>query len=93
MTPNELTSYVDDHITTEREILNQYIEKLKLKDILSNGSLNKLITEDALSSQMVSSLINDNGIANSINKHLMKAAKLLYLNTEVFLIDSVDEDE
>ncbi|MCK5103796.1 MAG: hypothetical protein KAR17_13320, partial [Cyclobacteriaceae bacterium] len=85
--------YVDEHITSEREILNKYIENLKSKDILYNGSLNKLIIEDALSSQMVSSLINDNGIANSINKHLMKAAKLLYLNTEVILVESKEEDE
>ena len=93
MTADELADYVDEHITSEREILNQYIEKLKSKDILYNGSLNKLIIEDALSSQMVSSLINDNGIANSINKHLMKAAKLLYLNTEVILVESKEEDE
>jgi hypothetical protein len=39
----------------------------------------------------VTSLINDNRIVNSINKHLMKAAELLYLNSNVLLLEQFDE--
>lgn len=87
------TDSIIERINRERETLNEYIEKSKSKDILYNGTLSSLILDKALDSQMVTSLINDSRIANSINKHLVKAAELLYLNTEVLLMELVDEDE
>jgi hypothetical protein len=36
---------------------------------------------------MVSSLINDNALTTAITKHLIQAAELLYLNTEVLMIE------
>ena len=85
-------SSLEERIIAERALLNNYIEKLKSKDILYNGSLNELINEKALSSEMVTSLINDSRITNSINKHLIKAAQLLYLNTEVVLIENIEDE-
>ncbi len=82
-----------NQINRERETLNEYIDKSKAEDILYNGSLSKLIQKNALNSTMVTSLINDNRIANSINKHLMKAAELLYLNSNVLLAEQSDEDD
>ena len=82
-----------DKINQERLTLERYIEKSKTRDILYNGSLGDLINEKAIDSSMVTSLINDSRIANSINKHLMKAAELLYLNANVLLLDQTDEDD
>jgi len=82
-----------EQINKERATLDQYVEISKSKDILYNGALSKLIQGKELDSIMVTSLINDNRIANSINKHLIKAAELLYLNSDVILVDQADEDE
>ncbi len=80
-----------NQINQEREVLEKYLEKTKAKDILHNGSLSQLILDQKLSGTMVTSLINDSRIAYSINKHLMKASELLYLNTDVILSDHVDD--
>lgn len=82
-----------DQINKERQTLNDYVEKSKSKDILYNGSLSDLINEKAIESTMVTSLINDSRIVNSINKHLMKAAELLYLNSNVLLLEYADEED
>jgi hypothetical protein len=37
---------------------------------------------------MVSSLINDNALTTAITKHLILAAELLYLNTDVLMIEA-----
>jgi len=81
-----------DQINKERETLNQYIEKSKSNDILYNGSLSKLISEKAIDSKMVTSLINDSRIANAISKHLIRAAKLLYLNLNVLNTEHLDDE-
>ena len=83
---------LEKRINEERTHLNNYIEKLKTNDLLYNGSLNKLISENALTSEMVTSLINDSRITNSINKHLMKATELLYINTSELLVESQDDE-
>jgi phosphate:Na+ symporter len=80
-----------EQINKERQTLDQYVEKSKSKDILYNGALSKLISQKAIDSNMVTSLINDNRVANSIIKHLIKAAELLYLNINVILIEQLDE--
>ena len=90
--PLETEEFIDQ-INKERLVLNKYIELSKSKDILYNGSLNELISKKVIDSAMVTSLINDNRIVNSINKHLMKAAGLLYLNSNVLLLEQADEDE
>ena len=82
-----------DQINKERQTLNEYVEKSKSKDILYNGSLSQLISEKAIDGIMLTSLINDSRIANSINKHLMKAAELLYLNSNVILIEQLEEED
>jgi phosphate:Na+ symporter len=90
--PNPLeTGPLLDQINKERKTLDAYIEKSKAKDILFNGSLSILINKKAIDSHMVTSLINDYRIANSIIKHLIKAAELLYLNINVILIEQIDE--
>jgi phosphate:Na+ symporter len=81
----------EKQINEARNLLNKYVEKLKTKDLLYNGTLNKLIREDVLTAEMVTSLINDSRITNSINKHLMKAAELLYINTGELMIQDPDE--
>lgn len=86
-------SKLEEHINTERDRLKEYIEKLKSKDILYNGSLSKLINNKALTSEMVTSLINDSRIASSINKHLIKAAELLYVNTNLLLVEHLEDEE
>lgn len=80
-----------DRINHEREILEKYVENSKSKDILHNGSLSQLIMDKKLSDKMVTSLINDSRIVYSISKHLIKAAELLYLNTDVILADTAEE--
>ena len=82
-----------DKINKERATLDEYVEKSKSKDVLYNGSLSKLIQGKELDSTMVTSLINDNRIANSISKHLIKAAELLYLNSDVILVDQTEDEE
>ncbi len=84
---------LEKRINEERTHLNNYIEKLKTNDLLYNGSLNKLISENALTSEMVTSLINDSRITNSINKHLMKATELLYINTSELLVENHEDQE
>ena len=86
------TSAFLDQINKERQILAKYVEKSKDKDILYDGSLSDLISEKAIDSTMVTSLINDNRIVNSINKHLIKAAELLYLNSNVLLLEQQDDE-
>lgn len=90
--PMETEAFLDK-INKERLTLQQYVEKSKSRDILYNGSLIELISEKAIDSAMVTSLINDSRIASSINKHLMKAAELLYLNSNVLLLDQADGDD
>jgi phosphate:Na+ symporter len=80
-----------NRINHEREILEKYLEKSKSKDILHNGSLSQLILDKKINEKMVTSLINDSRIVYSISKHLIKAAELLYLNTDVILADSAEE--
>lgn len=82
---------IEHKINEERNHLKRYIEKLKTNDLLFNGSLNRLIANHAITSEMVTSLINDNRISNSINKHLMKAAELLYVNTGELLSEPIDD--
>ena len=89
--PGETESFLDK-INEERLVLQEYIERSKSKDILYNGSLSSLIHQKAIESTMVTSLINDSRIANSINKHLMKAAELLYLNSNVLLAEQSEDD-
>jgi len=74
-----------ESINQERALLEEYLEKSKSKDVLHNGSLPQLILDKKLTDEMVTSLINDSRIVYSINKHLMKASALLYLNTDVIL--------
>jgi len=80
-----------NRINHEREILEKYLEKSKSKDILHNGSLSQLILDKKINEKMVTSLINDSRIVYSISKHLIKAAELLYLNTDVILADTAEE--
>jgi phosphate:Na+ symporter len=87
------THRILDKINKERATLDEYVEKSKSKDVLYNGSLSKLIQGKELDSTMVTSLINDNRIANSISKHLIKAAELLYLNSDVILADQTEDEE
>lgn len=89
--PKETSAFLDQ-INKERQILADYVEKSKAKDILYDGSLSDLISEKAIDSAMVTSLINDNRIVNSINKHLIKAAELLYLNSNVLLLEQQDDE-
>ena len=49
------------------------------------------ILDKKINGKMVTSLINDSRIVYSISKHLIKAAELLYLNTDVILADTVEE--
>jgi phosphate:Na+ symporter len=84
--------HILDHINSERKTLHAYIRKFKSEDILYNGSLNQLILDNKLTSAMVTSLINDSRIADSISKHLIKAAELLYLNSDVMLYEQAEND-
>ncbi len=84
---NENIEEIIRRINHERETLEKYLEISKSKDILHNGSLSQLILDKKLTDAMVTSLINDSRIVYSISKHLIKAAELLYLNTDVILTD------
>jgi len=91
MTPtHENIEDIINRINHERETLEKYLEKSKSQDILHNGSLSQLILDKKLNDAMVTSLINDSRIVYSISKHLIKAAELLYLNTEVILTDQAE---
>jgi phosphate:Na+ symporter len=82
---------VMDKINKERLLLQTYIENSKKYDVLYNGAISQLIIDKKLTGTMVTSLINDSRIVNSINKHLVKASALLYLNSDVVLRDHPDE--
>jgi phosphate:Na+ symporter len=81
------TKHLLDQINSQRQLLDDYIKQFKSEDILHNGSLSQLILEKKLTGAMVTSLINDSRIADSVSKHLIKAAELLYLNADVLLDD------
>ena len=40
---------------------------------------------------MVSSLINDNALTSAITKHLILAGELLYLNTDVLMVEAEEQ--
>lgn len=82
---------VMDKINKERLLLQTYIENSKKYDVLYNGAISQLIIDKKLTGTMVTSLINDSRIVNSINKHLVKASALLYLNADVMLREQADE--
>jgi hypothetical protein len=82
---------VMDKINKERLLLQTYIENSKKYDVLYNGAISQLIIDKKLTGPMVTSLINDSRIVNSINKHLVKASALLYLNTDVLIRDHPDK--
>jgi phosphate:Na+ symporter len=84
-------SKIMDKINKERGLLQNYIDNSKKHDVLYNGGISQLIIDKKLTGPMVTSLINDSRIVNSINKHLVKASALLYLNTDVLIRDHPDE--
>jgi len=80
------------HIETRSIKLEKQKEKIRENDVLFNGTLDRLIRDKAITSKMASSLINDSAIVASISKNLIKAAELLYIETDVLTIGLLNDN-
>lgn len=89
----ELTDLVNDHIDKRHQKFSKHKDNRKKFDVLFNGTIDKLIRNEVVTPEMASSLVNDNSLTNAITKHLILAAELLYLNTDVLMIEAEEQFE
>jgi phosphate:Na+ symporter len=78
---------LNNHIESRLEQFDKQKGKIKQNDLLFNGTLDKLIRDKVITSEMASSLINDSAIVANISKTLIRSAELLYLETELLIIE------
>ncbi len=81
------------HIETRGAKLERLELQIKEYDVLFNGTLDQLIRNKAISSEMASSLNNDSATVANISKNLIKAAELLYIQTDLLIVNLPDELE
>jgi len=67
------------------------LDRRRKFDVLFNGTIDKLIRDKVITQEMVSSLINDNALTSAITKHLILAGELLYLNTDVLMVEAEEQ--
>ncbi len=89
---DEINELALAHIEARHKKLKRHLLRIRNDDVLFNGTLDRLIRDKEITTEMASSLINDSALTASITKHLIKAAELLYLNTDILLTDIVVED-
>lgn len=72
----------DENPARHLKTLDRLGEKAKKSDILIDGTLDKLIRKGLITSEMAISLPNDSNYVADICKHLIEAAKLLYIEMD-----------
>lgn len=80
---DEINELALAHIETRHKKLKRHLLRIRNDDVLFNGTIDRLIRDKEITTEMASSLINDSALTASITKHLIKAAELLYLNTDI----------
>jgi phosphate:Na+ symporter len=90
---DEINKLALTQIEVRQKKLKRHLLRIRNDDVLFNGTLDRLIRNKEITSEMASSLINDSALTASIAKHLIKAAELLYLNTDILLTDIIIEAE
>jgi phosphate:Na+ symporter len=70
--------------------LEKLKEDVKLKDALIDGTLDELIRKEMITSEMAASLANDSNYVTDICRHMIAAAELLYIQSDM-LLDEVPE--
>lgn len=65
--------------------LEKLKEKIKEEDVMIDGSLDKLVREDRITLEMASTLANDSNYVKDICTHLIKAAELLYTESDLMV--------
>jgi phosphate:Na+ symporter len=91
MSKKQIGKELGKHIETRGAKIEKQRQKIKEYDVLFNGALDRLIRKGAITSEMASSLLNDSAYVASISKNLMKAAELLYIQTDLLLINGVNK--
>lgn len=67
------------------ENLEKMKERVRRSDILIDGTLDQLIRKELISSEMATSLANDSDNVAGICENLIKAAELLYIESDTIL--------
>ena len=65
--------------------LEELKERARKSDALLDGTLDKLIRKNLITSSMATSLANDSNIVAEISANLIKAAELLYIDSDTIL--------
>ena len=63
------------------------MKKIRENDVLFNGTLDNLVRDRVITSNMASSLNNDSATVARINRYLITMAELLYVESELLLIE------
>jgi len=86
----KISRLVKEHIDKRQEKLIKHYFKIEKNDVLFDGTIDRLIRNNEITSEMASSLMNDSSLTSSINKHLIKAAELLYTNQDILMSEVND---
>ena len=87
----DITELINEHIEKRHQKFSKHLDRRRKFDVLFNGTIDKLIRDKVITQEMVSSLINDNALTSAITKHLILAGELLYLNTDVLMIEAEEQ--
>jgi phosphate:Na+ symporter len=87
----DITELMHEHIEKRHQKFTRHLDRRRKFDVLFNGTIDKLIRDQEVTREMVSSLINDNALTTAITKHLIQAAEVLYLNTEVLMVEAEEK--
>ena len=87
----DITELINEHIDKRHQKFTKHLDRRKKFDVLFNGTIDKLIRDKEITQEMVSSLINDNALTSAITKHLILAGELLYLNTDVLMVEAEEQ--
>ena len=87
---DDLQIVLNSHIEFHRHKLEKQRALIKEHDLLFNGTLDALIRDKEISSADASSLMNDSATVARISKNLIKSAELLYLETDMLMMDGAE---
>ncbi len=82
----ERARLIAEHIEKRSKKFKKYAAMIKEFDVLYNGVLENLIREGEVTSDEASSLLNDSATVANICQSMLKAAELLYMEPDIFII-------
>ncbi len=86
-TEKDINELISLHIEKRQLKLSKHFLQVRKDDVLFNGTIDSMIRDKSITAKMASSLINDSALTAAIAKHLLRATELLYMNTDVLLIE------